>query len=377
MGLAAWALAVPFALASGEDVRIHWEGSEIAAGELPGQLGASAAAVAADWAPWAAERGYRAALNADGRVLLLVDEKTRTKAFEEQLALVEETVALVDAMAPLPAERDRTLTTGGVSDASSGGRDGAWSHEWQDDGPALESETIVVLCAKDQASYGAALDRLAEAEPYLQGWVQGAKSLSGFVLERPLFAGFRADGLGSKEWNADGELVHRLTQLLISRRFGVQPYWLKTGIAWRVENELQGSIYCFPYRDEFVYATEHGDWERELRGLHKKVASLEMGALSEWPRGTYRPEHARRAFGLACFVAEHHEDALSGILEDLRKLRDEKGIVRHADGTWERIAGWEASPADQRAVLAAHLGEGFLDELLAFFQRGRKYRPGR
>jgi len=314
---------------------VLFKGREYAVDELPAEAGRAAAEAAARWEPWAAAHGYTAALNADGRVLLLTDQSGRR--LKDELERVEHTVALVDRLAP----RSGTLgpmATGGAVEEAGAPRDSSWSRQWTDDGPGLETETVVVLRAVDGESYVAALDQIAGEHAYMRGWAAGAKQLSGFVLERPLCAAFLVDGAGSEEWDARNELVHRLAQLLISRRFGQQPYWLKTGIAWQVEYEALASLYCFPYRDEFVYASEHGDWETDLRSAHKEVKTLEMAALTDWERGTYEPERARRAFGLARFVALHHPEAMSRILEDLRALRDERGVVargvREAPGRW-------------------------------------------
>jgi PAS domain-containing protein len=357
------------------EVRVHWMGSDYPLPELPAETGRGAAAATASWAPWAAEHGYRMALSADGRALLLVGRDT--KRLEDELDLISGTLAAFDRLAPAPPMRDAPVTGAVETEPSAAAETGSWSWEWRDDGPELDTETVVVLRARDHATYAAALDRLAGEQVYLTGWTEGAKRLSGFVLERPLCAAFREDGNGSKEWDPRNELVHRLAQLLVSRRFGVQPYWLKVGIAWEVEREVCNSLYCFPYRDEFVYASEHGDWEKDLRNRHKRVESLAMADLSAWKRGSYDGEHARRAFGLVHFVARHHPGAMSAVLEDLRLLRDERGVVHYADGSWERIVGWEASAEGQREIFRRHLGDDFLDELLAFFQKGRKYDPKR
>ena len=57
---------------------------------------------------------------------------------------------------------------------------------------------------------------------------------------------------GMEEWSPDHEIVNRVAQLLFLRRFSQQSFWLQQGIAWCAEWGYDSSLYCFPYRHEFI-----------------------------------------------------------------------------------------------------------------------------
>jgi len=117
-----------------------------------------------------------------------------------------------------------------------------------------------------------------------------------------------------------------------------------------VEYELLGSHYCFPWRNDFVFATEHTSWEGSLKSWHKKTKALTADEVTALTRGNFQVEHARNAWGAAAFLAGHHAGALPAILEDLRVVMAEKGVVTREDGTWERIPDWAPPAADQLAI---------------------------
>jgi hypothetical protein len=162
---------------------------------------------------------------------------------------------------------------------------------------------------------------------------------------------------------------------MLLRRFGRQPFWLTMGLAWHVEYAVRGALYCFPYRDEFVGVTEHDDWDRMLRQRYKGRDTLSMAELTAWKRGRWDREQALRSFGIGAFLAKHHADELPLVLDALREETLSKGRVTHADGSWELVPGYELSAEDQHAIFTRYLGEGWLDELLESFQKGKSYRP--
>lgn len=349
---------------------LTWRGEQHELAVLPEELSDGARAAVETWGAWAVERGYRLDLNEDGRVLLVHDMKKRVLANRRKR--IAETTRLVDELLPAPVRADEAAQPTRPPKAATGGD--AWT--WEDDGPPLDTETAVLLQVKSQSDYASVVDKAAQGNEYLAGWVDGAKTLPGFLLERPLCAAWSEDAPGQEEWNIENELVHRLAQLLLLRRFGQMPFWLSMGVAWHVESEIQDGIYCFPYRDGFVWASEHGDWDRDLKQAFKKTKSLGFDELASWKRGSYEPDKARTAWGAVAFLARHRPHALGPILEDLRLLRDEKGIVHHGN-SWERIPGFEVSAEDQLAVFRTHAGDDFLDELLRFFQKGKRYKPGK
>ena len=357
-------------LVHADEAKVRYDGKEIPRADLPASLPQSAHDTVAAWASWADENKYRLFLTDDGRVLLIVPLKNRSA--RKELALIEKTCEYIDEILPAP-ERETNDSSPEAGKEPEAPKPGYWSWRWGDDGPPLDSETAVLIQVRDQKDYGAALRNVVSQHEYLDDWLDTALGYSGFTLELPLCAVWLAGAKDLEEWDVRNELVHRLATLLVLRRFDQQPYWLLTGLAWHVEYELMDSHYCFPYRSEFVYTAEHTAWESMQKAAHDGSESLRMEQVTRLVRGEFYLEHARNAWGAASMLAKHYPESLALALEDLRLLRNDKGVSR-TSGTWTRITGWNPTPEDQLAILHARFGEDFLDEVLAFYQKGTRYR---
>jgi hypothetical protein len=176
-----------------------------------------------------------------------------------------------------------------------------------------------------------------------------------------------------EEWNPDNELVNRLAQLLLLRRFGQQPNWLLYGWAWTAEITLLDSVYCFPYRDEFVWATEHTAWPGMLRELFKRRASkpVRPEEFAGWPRGTYRDTEAKISWGVVDYLVRNRSADLPAMLEALRAYRDEhdREIV---DGlTWQRRRNYVIPLEEQERMMDEHLGEDIWRDMTRWFRKDR------
>ena len=341
-----------------DEVTVHWKGVACDRDRIASDCGDAAAHAIASWSGWASSHGYSMFLNDDGRVLLLLKHKDATADLE----LVERTCRFVDELLESkPDAAPKAAPTGADAPKE--------SHP-----PAASSstgETAVLVQAKDVGDYQAFLEHAAELEPYLSSWIESAAKMAGCTLFRPLCSSWIELLAGQAEWDIKNELVHRLASLLIVRSFGEQPFWLLMGLSWYVESEIRGGIYCFPYRDEFVWATEHGSWNTDLKRVVKKAGTGFLEKVVGWKRGSYDSDCARLAWGFAGFLAEHHRGAIAKILEDLRALREKKGVVREGRN-WHVIPGWEPSLEDQRSVVQRHAGEEFLDEFVAACTKSSK-----
>jgi hypothetical protein len=362
---------------------VRWQDRDVPPAELPADLGGSARETAVGWAPFAARKGYRMYLEQEGRVLLLAPERSRPP--EKELELIDKTCELFERIAPVPTADPAPANAPGQEGEGAGGQgagesdEDGWSYsytwgaaEWTRDG-----QTAVLVQARNEEDYGAALEFLAGKHEYLQGWLAAARKLAGCSLEEPLAAIWLLSGNGLEEWNPDNELVHRLATQLVLRRFNRQPPWLLQGLAWHVEHEIMGSHYCFPWRNEFVWATEHTGWDTDLKRSHKTTEKLAPEQVTALARGTFQLEQAQNAWGAATFLARHRAAALPAILEDLRVLVAEKGVVHGEDGTWERIPDWSPPAADQLAILKQRAGPDVMEELLAFYKKGKAYKPSK
>ena len=75
---------------------------------------------------------------------------------------------------------------------------------------------------------------------------------------------------------------------------------------------MRGSLYCFPYRSEFIWAVEHDAWLDLLSDdfEDRKQEPLEITEVSSWRRGKFNAYPGRKAFGLVRFLQKYRPDAL-------------------------------------------------------------------
>ncbi len=359
--------------------RVTWKGKKYQVEELPADMPVPATEAVQQWSAWAVERDYRLTLDAEGRVLLV-----SATSVDDELELVARTVQFFDArlLAP-PREKIATLPLlggGGLPEdpddvipedpdeegGGSGSLDRAlygWTETWGAGTQELDRDTITLLVLDGESDYGEAIEHLATLAPYLDDWKDEARENLGFVLEKPLCGAWVHGGAGQEEWSPDGELVHRLSELLLARRFGRQPYWLIQGWAWHAETELRGAIYCYPYRSEFVYTVEHAAWPDDLKRLGNEPGGLDLEEVLGLARGHWDGRAARLAFGTAAFLAREHAEALPLVLEDLRLAWDQGNRTDLGGGQWRRDPDWEAPLARQIEILQRHAGADFLSAL--------------
>jgi hypothetical protein len=369
-----------------------WKGRTYPVDALPDELPAAAARAIDMWSGWVDEHGYRMALDPEGRVLLVSDRSTG-----KTMQLVAETVRFFDERLPAPPRDEvdgRPLGVGGTGSAGSGAipedpdepipedpdEEGeppgddlqralyGWTEQWGSGSLPLDQETITLLSLNGEDDYGSVLDHLAGLAPYLAAWVEPARGNLGFVLEQPLCGAWVHGGAGQEEWSPEGELVHRLSELLLTRRFGRQPYWLVQGWAWHAEMELRGAIYCYPYRDEFVYEVEHAAWPADLRALAAEPDTFGVSSVSALRRGAWSGRDARLAFGTVAWMASERVETLPPLLESLRAAWDEGSRVDLGGGDWERNVDYEVETKKQDQLLRRHIGDDLWTELAAYWR---------
>lgn len=378
---AALLLAGAAASARSTETRLHWRGRSHALDALP-ELGDAPRAAVEAWAEFARARGLRLDLEDQGRLLLITPGDALA---ERQLPLVQRVLELFEReLPPPPVPADELAADGARSQPPAPSTRAAdelpedpegppprWKspvtltvipdYEWGRGTLEPDVETATMLVLADMEHQFAAVDVLVAREPYLEGWARTAREQVGFVLERPLCGAFVLAAEGQEEWSPDHELVHRVASLLFLRRFGQQPWWLLVGWSWHVEIALLSSVYCFPYRDEFVWATEHEGWERELvRELSARGSKgFDLELVAGWKRGTWKPEPAHQAWGLVAGILALAPGKLPAALDELRRFRDLHDRKATSATTWERVREYEIPVADQLRVLRAHLGQDF------------------
>lgn len=400
---------------SAQDVDILWKGRDHPVAELEGTLIGDAYEDALGWARWARINGYTAALDDSARVLVLQPQGRRPKPrsrggpaplqrrsgsdktrLAQKLEHLDYVLSQADRLFPMPVDASAAVASapgGGNSEGSEGpweeweqfgerissGSEGegegyVWT-EWQsgNSGAAPREHLPTLIELRDVVDQKTLLADLQREHPYIARWAAGASKYSGFVLSQPLVGAWLVSGDGLEEWSPKHELVNRATRLLLLRRHGLMPEWLSLGLGWQFEFNRFRTVYCYPRRDEFVFATEHSDWDKTLRQLFKKRdTDLRMREILVERNAKYRANDATRSWGVAEFLVRRHPDDLAGLLEAFSADRMQNDRTTNADGTWELIPDYEAPGDLQAELLRSHLGQDVFEELLEFMRAGAK-----
>lgn len=386
--------------AAPEGETLTWGGERVSLEnleELPAALPPAARSAIETWTPFALTMGYGMDLDHEGRVLLLVLDDGRDHAAKRRL--IDTTVAWFDETFPMPSQAARDLLRPRATPAAdapaerrAGGEplpedpeDGVvpWvepgyekpapptSWVWGAEDVEPDTETVVFLVLLNDSHLAATLDFLAGAFDYLRGWSHEARAFTGFTLQRPLAGAFVEAAEGQEEWDPSAEVVNRIAQLLALRRFGQLPYWATQGLAWQAEFALRGAVYCFPYRDEFVWATEHSDWDVSLARLFEdRKRKLMTSDFMNWRRGRYEDGPAKIAWGVMDYVRREYPKELPLILWELGAVRDAGSRVPTGEGTWERDRSYEVPAGEQERILKAHTDERLFRDLARAFHEG-------
>lgn len=371
------------------DVPVTWKGKRVQLDKVPADLPAAAKLALETWLPWAEEHAYRCDLDGQGRILLVSPE--RGAGPEAKLKSLAKTATWFDQLLPLPpaarapdAEapkappppagipEDPETPPPGAPKTDERPTSTTWTTTWGAGHGATDSVTAALFVLRDEADQAALIDALVARHAYLSGWSGVAKKQVGFVLEEPLCGAFVENARGQEEWDPEHELVHRAAQALCLRRFGQLPYWLQTAVGWEAEIALDGTLYCFPYRAEFVFAAEHGGWPQELKNEFKDRADrpLNIGEVALWTRGKFDGRCARKAWGLLHHASGTAKGKLSPLFAELARFRSEHDRRETGPNAWERVPGYEIPPHEQERMLKAHLGDDVFEAATRAFVRG-------
>jgi hypothetical protein len=369
-------------------VNVTWLGKSFSADKPPAELVGPARAAIAAWSEHARALDAQLDLDPTGRILLF--HAAGNSHVDERMALIARTCQLYDALLPPPDPKSPTSAPAPAAPASEPLPEdpeappvnapppapekskGTSEYTWGAANLKPDSQCAVMLILRNQEAYDATLEFLCKKEAYLKSWLETARAQTGFTLELPLCGAYIENAAGQEEWNPDNELVHRVMQLLVLRRFGQQPLWLSVGLAWHAELAILKGIYCFPYRDGFVGVGEHAGWDKTLAADFSKRAKkpLEMSEFAGWRRGEWVDDAAHISWGAVDYLVRFDPKALGTLLEDCRVYRAENGKRQNRNGTWERVVTYEIPVDKQRDLLIKSFGAKVLEELTSFFRTG-------
>jgi hypothetical protein len=352
-------LALPLS-ADGKKVGARSAEAGFHPGKPPAGLSAEATAALARIERWKCDREHAATACADGRVLYAsaLDGKARAA----RVAMIEKLCAASDALLPAPARK---------ADPDAPKAEWGTLHE-------PERGALLLVEAADSADYAALVDALklgVADEPalaHLGAWLEPQRDQPGFVCEETLTAAWQSAPPGIEAdtvWRNENELAHRLAHLLLYRRYGELPHWLRTAAAWHFEQLATGTIHCFPGRSGFVAVDgDHDGWQDALANEFKgrKREPLRFDEFGAWRRGSWSDVDAAHAWGTFEYLATKEPQRLSALCEALRVYRVEHAVTKHADGSWELVPGYAIPIGEQQALFERQLGSDFLARVSAF-----------
>jgi hypothetical protein len=379
------------------DAPIQWGERALKIGALPAECPESARAALEAWHAWSSSHEYRLDLDQAGRVLF-VSRGSNGRA-PEQLALAVRAVARFDQELPAPpvraeakgpelADKPAEPPKPAAPTIPEDPEDPEGKHPWKlpppkpsqttaapkkattwgSQGQPLDTQTVTLFLLRDQDDFESLLGNLAERFPFLEVWAHEAKAQMGFVLGDPLCGAYLEQPEGVEEWDPDNELVNRSARLSLLRRFGDLPNWFVQGYAWHMELALRGSIYCFPWRDEFVGVGEHNGWDKVVQDRYQS-AQLKPGDFMGWRRGKYLDPEAKASWATCEYLLAKEPAKLPGLLDQLRVFREEHGRIQDDPSSWRRDTNYEIPTIDQHKLFTQVLTEGYLFRATLFFRQ--------
>ena len=386
------ALTLVFGLHAEDSAPITWREKRLHLAELPGELPESARAALEAWHPWSTDNAYKLDLDRTGRVLVITRDSN--DRIGQQMEFADKVLEHFERELPPPAVRlevpvpgvpkkepEKPAPAGEPLPEDPEADDHPWKlaptkpaertsaapvvTTWGAQGAPLDSQTVVLFVVRDQDDFVSLLKHLAAKYPYLASWVAEAKANQGFVLGEPCVAAYLELPDGVEEWDPDNELVHRIARLLVLNRYGDLPNWFMLGYAWSLEIALKKGVYCFPWRDEFVWATEHGGWPAAVRSRYAKER-LKPSDFMGFQRGKYIDEMAKASWAMTVYLVAKEQEKLPGLLEELRVFRAEHARIQEGPNRWRRDTKYEMPVAEQAKLFTKHLGEGYLQRACVF-----------
>ena len=347
MRIAAGALALAFLLAGtvaaqvGTPYEVLWRGTRHDQESLPkSKVSGQAMETVLLWADYRRTPAVKMEMSRDERVIFLHNEDTPSR-----LKLIEKTLDEFDRILPLLKDTEDThnniIVLVGLGKPVEYGRvinllDGLATRQ--------RSHPIIPLAGRDkmyQDPVRTSLPLLERARAFDPVGVEAGMLLEGAMVgafvdpspERSLKDDPEADALKTVPAN---ELVNRLVHLLLYKRYGPLPMWVRRGVAWHVEARVARSgsitgVHCFPGlapdapRPTDMPAAWNTQLEETYGPRDDRLRPSEFTSVVEWD-GSYDALDAAMAWGMVGFLSDRRgkPDRGARILTEMAKQSDKQ-----------------------------------------------------
>jgi len=245
-----------------------------------------------------------------------------------------------------------------------------WAKQFLELQKGHDVRTMALLQLEDREALCSAAADLGRRYDYLADWSRTVEGRLTWLVEDPPCVAWIERMESRDRYDIDNFVANQLSRLLVHRRFGRLPHWMRMGLAWHFELELMGNLYTFPYSIDRIAEVPTGGWGTELRlAFKKRERLLSLEEVAGWRYGTFDEDAAARAWGLTRFLVERHSAALPRALDLLAALCFEKGRRDLPGGGWIWVLDFEPAAAEQLEILERELGEGLLMAATESFRR--------
>ncbi len=248
------------------------------------------------------------------------------------------------------------------------------STQWGRDTKRYQREVPVLIMVRDRGDFNLVLDGVLASNQYLSQHVADAKGskITGLILEHPLLGVVIQQPEESEEHRPHQELAKRQVELLLFKRFGPQPFFVREGVAWCFEWSEFGELRTFTGRTQFIGTGDpaYAGWRRSRRSLFREGGGFRfdtdldvMSTLREWRSDRYQDDLAAASFQLARCLMDRHRNQAGEILG---RWGSETAEGR---GSWSANGGWTLDPnfvLKPQELVAGLQGVSILESVRAY-----------
>src|SRR5262249_40430766 len=122
--------------------------------------------------------------------------------------------------------------------------------------------------------------------------------------------------------NLENNLVHLTGHLALYQSRGVQPFWIREGVALGAESTVLGTLYSFCAGGRFVPMAQRGWWRRKRDAYWRDQATLQLERVLGLNQREFDHEGSLLAFSVVRYLAGQRAEGFGHLLDALRDERD-------------------------------------------------------